>query len=344
MSDQETHADRRGTQRTRSGISRPIGSLLISVVSLVGAVGCAAHDERVSASVEKSVQLSPDPATVMVGQRTGEPVPGFGGAMRVEVGDISGGMTMLAVTYGPRVNARAEAAHATRRQLVEPRAVREGDVIRFASDGEAMTVRVVRLVNYAVGDDFAELEFETASSTEAEAEAGAEAGGEDAVDAVGSAIDPVGLPNFHRVNDDVFRGAQPTAEGYSTLREMGVATILNLRTFGADDDMAKAAGLDHINVTMQAWEAEDEEIVDALRVMTDPQRLSQGPIFVHCQQGADRTGVVVAMYRVVVEGWSREQAIEEMTAGGYGFNRVWTNLVAYMRTVDIDAIREAVER
>ena len=70
--------------------------------------------------------------------------------------------------------------------------------------------------------------------------------------------------------------------------------------------------------------------------MTNPE---SGTVLVHCQHGADRTGLLVAVYRVVVQGWSKERAIDEMTNGGFGFHPVWKNLVAYLRHLDVARIR-----
>ena len=62
-------------------------------------------------------------------------------------------------------------------------------------------------------------------------------------------------------------------------------------------------------------------------------------MFVHCQHGADRTGTATAVYRIVVEGWTKDEAIREMTQGGYGFHPLWANLIRYVRELDVDRLR-----
>ena len=74
-----------------------------------------------------------------------------------------------------------------------------------------------------------------------------------------------------------------------------------------------------------------------------PSRQAQ-PVFVHCQRGADRTGLAVAVYRVAVEGWSKEKAIEEMVRGGYDFSPVWGNLVTYVEELDVEALMKEVRK
>ena len=129
-----------------------------------------------------------------------------------------------------------------------------------------------------------------------------------------------GLSNFYQVRDTLYRDAQPEKEGVAELNKMGIKTVVNLRTFNSDRDQCKEAGLDYVKISMQAWEGEDDEIVDFLKIVSDPDRQ---PGFVHCQHDADRTGTVCAIYRLAIESWAKEQAIEEMTQGGYGFHTIW---------------------
>jgi protein tyrosine phosphatase (PTP) superfamily phosphohydrolase (DUF442 family) len=95
-----------------------------------------------------------------------------------------------------------------------------------------------------------------------------------------------GLSNFYQVSDTLYRGVQPEKEGFAELKKMGIKTVVNLRTFNSDRDQCKEAGLDYVKISMQVWEGEDDEIVDFLKIVSDPNRQ---PVFVHCQHGADRT-------------------------------------------------------
>ena len=146
-----------------------------------------------------------------------------------------------------------------------------------------------------------------------------------------------GVPNLHKVSENLYRGAQPTAEGMRQLEKMGIKTIINLRTFHSDSDEINDANLSYEHIYMQAWRAENEDIVKFLRIVTDPNRT---PVFVHCRHGADRTGTICAIYRIAVQGWSKEDAIEEMTKGGFGFHELFANLPAYIRELDIEKIKQ----
>jgi protein tyrosine/serine phosphatase len=150
-------------------------------------------------------------------------------------------------------------------------------------------------------------------------------------------LDVPGLPNLHKVSDDLYRGAQPTAEGFRRLQAMGIRTVVNLRAAHSDRDEMGGANLQYEEIPMHAWHAEDEDIVRFLQIVSDSKRT---PVFVHCQHGADRTGVAVAAYRIAVQGWSVDDAVDEMLHGGYGFHEVWSeSLPEYLEQLNLDEIK-----
>lgn len=145
-----------------------------------------------------------------------------------------------------------------------------------------------------------------------------------------------GVPNLHRVSEGLYRGAQPTAEGMEQLRTLGVKTVVNLRSLHSDRDEIGSLPLGYEHITMTTWQAEDKDVVRFLRIVADASRT---PVFVHCQRGADRTGTMCAVYRIVVQGWTKDQAIAEMTQGGFNFYEGWQNLIAYVRNLDTEQIK-----
>ena len=150
-------------------------------------------------------------------------------------------------------------------------------------------------------------------------------------------MDLSGAPNFFKVSDDLYRGAQPEKEGFREIGQLGVATVVNLRSFHSDRDDLEGTGLAYEHIWMKAWHPEDHEIVRFLEIVSDPEKT---PVFVHCQHGADRTGTMCVIYRIVVEGWTKEDAIREMTEGGYGFHTVWDNLIEYIGELDVEGFRK----
>jgi protein tyrosine phosphatase (PTP) superfamily phosphohydrolase (DUF442 family) len=146
-----------------------------------------------------------------------------------------------------------------------------------------------------------------------------------------------GLPNLYKVSNDLYRCAQPTAEEFQNLRSLGIKTVVNLRSFHSDAGMIGNAAIHYEPIPMNAWHPEEEEVVRFLRIVTDPKRV---PVLVHCQHGADRTGTMCALYRIVVQGWSKEEALREMQEGGFGFHGVWQNLIRYVNGLDIERIKQ----
>jgi len=147
-----------------------------------------------------------------------------------------------------------------------------------------------------------------------------------------------GLPNLHKVSDKLYRGAQPTAEGMKQLEKLGVKTVVNLRFLLSDRGKIKGTALAYEHINMVTFHAEAADVVRFLQIVSDPNRT---PVFVHCQHGADRTGTMCAAYRIAVQGWSKEEAIDEMTKGGFGHHPIWKNLPRFIRKLDIDQINRA---
>ena len=145
-----------------------------------------------------------------------------------------------------------------------------------------------------------------------------------------------GVPNLHRVSEDLYRSAQPTDEGMRNLKKMGVKTAVSLRSFHSDLNEIGNTGLAYEHIYMKAWHPEEKEIVRFLQFVANNKRT---PVLVHCQHGADRTGTMCAIYRIAVQEWTKEEALNEMTEGGFGFHGVWVNLTRWINKFDIDKIK-----
>jgi protein tyrosine phosphatase (PTP) superfamily phosphohydrolase (DUF442 family) len=145
-----------------------------------------------------------------------------------------------------------------------------------------------------------------------------------------------GVPNLHKVSEDLFRSAQPIGQGMKNLKMMGIETIVNLRSFHSDRDEIGNTGLAYEHIYMKAWHPEEEEIVRFLQIVTNPKRT---PVLLHCLHGADRTGTMSAVYRIAVQGWTKDEAIKEMAEGGFGFHGVFQNLLSWIKELDIEKIK-----
>jgi len=149
-------------------------------------------------------------------------------------------------------------------------------------------------------------------------------------------IDAAGMPNFYRVADNLYRSAQPSALGLSEAQKIGIKTVINLRAFHSDKEELVATNLKSERIYFKTWHPEEEDVVRFLKIVSNT---NSGPFLVHCQHGADRTGTMVAIYRMAVQGWTRDAAIKEMVDGGYGYHAMWKNLVRYLNEVDVPALR-----
>ena len=145
-----------------------------------------------------------------------------------------------------------------------------------------------------------------------------------------------GVPNLHAVSPQLYRSAQPTAQGMRNLKQMGVATVVCLRSFHSDQDEIGETELMLEQIDLRPWHPGRKHIARFLRIVTDPART---PVRVHCQFGADLTGTLCALYRVAVQDWSKEEAIREMTQGGFGYNKAWRVFSSWIAGLDVEAIR-----
>lgn len=138
-----------------------------------------------------------------------------------------------------------------------------------------------------------------------------------AIPALAGPITP-GIRNFHQVDDHVYRGAQPSGDGFRYLAGIGVKTVVDLRgteaRSEAEESLVRAAGMRYVHVPMTGLVAPtDAEIVKILGILEDQ---SGGAVFVHCKRGADRTGVVIAAYRIDHDHWDNHRALGEAMVDG----------------------------
>ena len=157
-----------------------------------------------------------------------------------------------------------------------------------------------------------------------------------------------GLPNLHRVNAGLYRSAQPSREGFVLLDthvslangDPPIRAIVSLRAFKEDSSLVNvSSALLLEEISFKTWHPEDEDVVKFLRIATTP---ALQPVLVHCRHGSDHTGTMVAVYRIVVEGWTKAQAADEMVHGGFGFHPLWQKLLRYIEALDVEAIRAQV--
>lgn len=148
----------------------------------------------------------------------------------------------------------------------------------------------------------------------------------------------VQIKNFGRVNDRIYRGAQPKDEHYQDLARLGVRTVIDLQRKGEDDEqeLVESAGMKFVRIPISdTSEPPRDSIQEFLRIAADP---ANQPVFVHCRGGRHRTGAMVAIYRMLYEGWTAERAYEEMKQydfkKGFGHGALKDVVFDYYETMD----------
>jgi uncharacterized protein (TIGR01244 family) len=137
---------------------------------------------------------------------------------------------------------------------------------------------------------------------------------------IGYLKDPfVEIPQFHKVNENLYRGGQPTEEGFKKIKSLGIKTVISLR--GENEELHQekvlinALGMNFFHIPLSVYRRPtDTEVLQFLEIILTKENQ---PVFIHCESGRDRTGALIALYRVVVDGWSIKTAYTE--AKKYGF-------------------------
>ena len=153
------------------------------------------------------------------------------------------------------------------------------------------------------------------------------------------------IPYFSTFGDGLFRGGRPTAAAFQELKNLGIKTVVDLQggdignsTFGwiadfmepgeapswiaFEKNKVESMGMTFLNLPINSLDDVNAKtgygIGQMLAFMNDPKNQ---PVFIHCEHGIDRTGLLVALYRVLYQGWTRADAHDEMVEMGHGMLR-----------------------
>lgn len=136
----------------------------------------------------------------------------------------------------------------------------------------------------------------------------------------GQSLQAPGLPHLQQVTGNIYRGAQPNNLGWGSLANMGVKIVIDLRREGEDGEHSTAAeaqavealGMRYVHVPMKGLSApSDAQMNKVLALLTSGEK-----VFVHCKKGKDRTGTVIACYRISNQGWQNRKALDEAKSLG----------------------------
>jgi tyrosine-protein phosphatase SIW14 len=154
--------------------------------------------------------------------------------------------------------------------------------------------------------------------------------------APGEKLKIAGVPNAGKISDVLFRGAQPAPQGLAELKKMGVTTIVDLRgnrgPVNRERERAESLGMHFIDIPVNGWSPpSNAQVAEFLKLF---QQNPTQKIFVHCYYGRDRTGVMVAAYRMAQQNWTPDQAIAEMDSFGFRYY-FYPSMKSYVRRFPI---------
>ncbi len=145
--------------------------------------------------------------------------------------------------------------------------------------------------------------------------------------------------NLYQMSPTLYRSALPDSTAIPVLENLKIGTVINFLP-ESDDAWLKKPDIKQVQLPYRTNHVDDADILAALRAIQTAE--ANGPVLMHCKHGSDRTGLISAMYRVVVQGWSKEDALNEMTLGGFGDSSHFKDGVRYMMKADIDKLRTAL--
>jgi protein tyrosine/serine phosphatase len=150
------------------------------------------------------------------------------------------------------------------------------------------------------------------------------------------------LNNFYKVDNNLYRSAQPDLDGILQAKDLGIKTIIDLQSAPHEDPVPFAnEDLKFERIPQYASCITDENVSKFLNIVSHKEN---GPFLVHCLHGSDRTGAAVAMYRITQQNWTKDDAITEMIHGGYGFHFMFINIPEYIEDVDVNKIKNSIKK
>lgn len=145
--------------------------------------------------------------------------------------------------------------------------------------------------------------------------------------------------NLFQMSPTLYRSALPDGGAVPLLEKLKVATVINFLP-EADSNWLTDPGITQVQLPYRTNHVDDSDVLKTLRAIQTAE--ANGPVLMHCKHGSDRTGLMAAMYRLVVQGWTKEDALREMTGGGFGESGHFRDSVRYVMQADVDKLRTAL--
>ncbi len=142
--------------------------------------------------------------------------------------------------------------------------------------------------------------------------------------------------NLYSINDFIYRSEQPSKKGFKELEASGVKTIINLRRLRNDNKKARNTNLKLEHIPLATKKITEDDIIEVMQLIQNAKK----PLLVHCWHGSDRTGVMIAAYRIVFENWTKKDAIDEFKLKEFGYHiKKYPNLLNLLENLDTEKIK-----
>lgn len=148
--------------------------------------------------------------------------------------------------------------------------------------------------------------------------------------------------NFYQISPDVFRSDQPDTDLIASLKQHQIGTVINLRAKNKDATVLNDQAFDLVHIPIYTWAINRNDLLQAMRAIQTAKQHNQ-KVLVHCYHGSDRTGATIAMYRIVFENWSIDDAKQEMKQGGYGYHVIWKNIDQLLSPENVKWIQQQLK-
>lgn len=143
--------------------------------------------------------------------------------------------------------------------------------------------------------------------------------------------------NLHQVADNLFRSEQPNQKGMIYLKEQNFKIIINLREKQRDVKLADGENFTFIHYPIVTWKIDETDILHVMQILKG----IKGKALIHCKHGSDRTGCMVAAFRMVFQDWSKEEALAELRKDEFGYHEFWfPDIAQLIENLDVNKMKK----
>lgn len=145
--------------------------------------------------------------------------------------------------------------------------------------------------------------------------------------------------NLYQISPMLYRSEQPNSVFIPELKKNNIDVVINLRSRNKDKMVLAEQNFKLVHIPINTWAMDRNDLLDVMKAIQTAKQQDQ-KVLIHCYHGSDRTGASVAMYRIIYENWTIDDALNEMKHGGYGFHPIWGNIEKLFTPENIKWIRE----